>query len=466
MREIAPLLKNRRLYAESEHFVLYDLWKDDGTVDEDVYAYSNRRGEERAVILFHNRYAQTSGTIHWSADSMDKGSGQLRRRQLAEALGIHQGAGRVVAWKDGATGLEYLRHAWQIEREGLRFDLRAYQYAVLGEWRELQSTTEQPWDRLCDALQGAGVYRLDEALATLRLRPVHEALRAALAPPVLRDAVLALGQRRPRSMQATADALEEVARTISLPDSEEPAAALAPQLAIFADRVEAFLRLAQETLSEGHSPTRQAVEAQFRGLALPFGDEVEAEPALEGLAPVFAWAALRLLPGKVADFDALHLRKGLAEIFPSLGIEGEAAWRAAALVRLLLGSFDGETPPENVFAAESFWTDADTCWLLGVNEYQGKRFLDRERLAMFLKDLCLMGVLTSPEAAEIEEKASGSGYEVRSFLVEPEMEKVPAGPVSGIPKPDHPETPDDKPDDGEGNILEKAEEVDAVTSLP
>src|SRR5579875_3483805 len=39
---IAPLLWNRRLFAESTHFVLYDYWNGFGTVDENVFAYSNR----------------------------------------------------------------------------------------------------------------------------------------------------------------------------------------------------------------------------------------------------------------------------------------------------------------------------------------------------------------------------------------------------------------------------------------
>jgi hypothetical protein len=39
--DIAPLLKNRRIFAESTHFVLYDFWTDHGTVDENVFAYSN-----------------------------------------------------------------------------------------------------------------------------------------------------------------------------------------------------------------------------------------------------------------------------------------------------------------------------------------------------------------------------------------------------------------------------------------
>ena len=37
---------------------------------------------------------------------------------------------------------------------GLTLDLRGYQHVVLLDWRELQPSSTEPWDRLCDALLG------------------------------------------------------------------------------------------------------------------------------------------------------------------------------------------------------------------------------------------------------------------------------------------------------------------------
>ena len=66
-REIAPLLHQRALFAESSNFLLYDFFTDNGTVDENVFAYSNRRGDQRGLVLYNNRYSTTHGTIDWSA---------------------------------------------------------------------------------------------------------------------------------------------------------------------------------------------------------------------------------------------------------------------------------------------------------------------------------------------------------------------------------------------------------------
>ncbi len=62
-REIAPLLMNRRIFAESYNFTMYDFWNEHGAVDENVFAYSNRMGHERSVILYNNVYESTRGTI-------------------------------------------------------------------------------------------------------------------------------------------------------------------------------------------------------------------------------------------------------------------------------------------------------------------------------------------------------------------------------------------------------------------
>jgi Alpha amylase, catalytic domain len=178
---IAPLLKNRALFAESANFVLYDFWTDQGTVDENVFAYSNRLGDQRALIIYNNRYESTRGTVHVSAAFMDKQSGSLRQQSLSESLALPNDDGIILAFRDTALGLEYLRRATDLQRSGLTFDLRGYQYIVLLNWRELRSTVDQPWDRLCAALHGGGVHNVDEALLKLRLRPLHQALYQAVS---------------------------------------------------------------------------------------------------------------------------------------------------------------------------------------------------------------------------------------------------------------------------------------------
>ena len=180
-REIAPLLKNRHLFAESTNFVLYDFWTEHGTVNENVFAYSNRAGDQRALLLYNNSYGSTRGTIHVSASSMDKGSGSLVQRSLREGLALPSDGSVFVSYRDTVHDLEYLRRGADVQNHGLSFDLRGYGYVALQNWRELRTSAEQPWDQLCDALHGAGVHSLDQALSQLRFRPLHEALRQVIS---------------------------------------------------------------------------------------------------------------------------------------------------------------------------------------------------------------------------------------------------------------------------------------------
>src|SRR5580658_1258535 len=113
-RQIAPLLKRRWIFAESSNFLLYDFFQDSGIVDENVFAYSNRNGGERALVVYNNRYGTTHGTIDFSAAYADKGAGQLRQQRLREGLGLSGDGNAILAFRDSLTGLEYLRRAGQV----------------------------------------------------------------------------------------------------------------------------------------------------------------------------------------------------------------------------------------------------------------------------------------------------------------------------------------------------------------
>ena len=107
---------------------------------------------------------------------MDKGSGEMRQKSLAQGLELPMDDALVVAYRDAVSGLEYARRAMDFQWHGLTVALRGYQRVVLLNWRVLRSTGEYPWDRLCDELRGTGVANLHEELSRLRLRPLHHAL--------------------------------------------------------------------------------------------------------------------------------------------------------------------------------------------------------------------------------------------------------------------------------------------------
>ena len=62
-REIFPLLHRRYLFAEVTDFLFFDVFDSGGWVNEDIFAYSNRHGDERAMVVYNNRSAEAKGGL-------------------------------------------------------------------------------------------------------------------------------------------------------------------------------------------------------------------------------------------------------------------------------------------------------------------------------------------------------------------------------------------------------------------
>jgi hypothetical protein len=150
--KIFPMLHRRYLFADVEQFFLYDLFTPDGTVDENVLAYSNVYNDERGLVIYHNRYADTTGWIKVSVAYLDKNTGDLRQKSLAEALGLPF-EGHVIL-KDYVTHLEYIRSCEDLWQKGMYLQLHAYQHHVFMDWRFVD---DEKWQAVHEALNGAGV---------------------------------------------------------------------------------------------------------------------------------------------------------------------------------------------------------------------------------------------------------------------------------------------------------------------
>jgi glycosidase len=162
--KIFPLLHRRRIFAEVDNFLLYDFYTPEGHVNEDVFAFSNRLAEERGLVVYHNKYAETRGWVKTSAAFMDKGSGQLVQKTLVEGLALpHDG---FVIFCDYVTHLEYIRPCRELVEKGLYVELSGYQCHVFLDWRFVNSSE---WGMVNSALNGAGVQsvqtRFDEMFA-------------------------------------------------------------------------------------------------------------------------------------------------------------------------------------------------------------------------------------------------------------------------------------------------------------
>lgn len=149
---IFPLLHRRHLFADVEQFLLYDFYSPSGGVDEEVFAYSNRINDERGLVIYHNKFADTRGWIKTSAAYIDKSSGKTAQKNIAEGLGLPR-VGHII-FKDYVTQLEYIRSCKETWDKGIYIELGAYQCHAFMDWRFVG---DSEWEIICNALNGAGV---------------------------------------------------------------------------------------------------------------------------------------------------------------------------------------------------------------------------------------------------------------------------------------------------------------------
>ncbi|NTU58134.1 MAG: alpha-amylase [Chlorobiaceae bacterium] len=178
-REIFPIMKKRRLFADVCNFFLFDLYTPDGKVDENIFAYSNRVGEEIALILFNNRYEASEGWIKVSAACLVNGS--LCQTQLADALLLPHDHDAYVVFRDHRSGLEYIRSCPAIRENGLFTTLNGYEYNLFLDFRIVRPSKLRPYDRVCEDLQGRGVVSIEIEALSMSLRPIHQLISSGLA---------------------------------------------------------------------------------------------------------------------------------------------------------------------------------------------------------------------------------------------------------------------------------------------
>jgi glycosidase len=180
-REVFPLLHRRPLFAEVTNFRLYDFYTAEGYVNEDVFAYSNRLGDERALVVYHNRYATARGWIRrssaYTVKGGDNGDRVLAQTNLGEGLGLHNQDDYFCIFRDHVSGLEYIRNSHELHDKGLYIELNAFKCHVFLDFREVQDNTWHHYANLAAYLNGRSVPSIEEALKETFLQPVHQAFK-------------------------------------------------------------------------------------------------------------------------------------------------------------------------------------------------------------------------------------------------------------------------------------------------
>lgn len=177
-REIFPLMKKRYMFSQVNDFWFYDFKDNYGNINENVFVYTNKYGNERAIVIYNNKFEEARGWINHSTGKLITGSNgdekNLAYSSIANALGINGSDNFYYVYRDHITNLEYIKTGKEIQENGLYFELQAFKYKVLVDFREIYDQTGEYYN-LRNSLNGNGVHNLERMRLELKFAPVHAA---------------------------------------------------------------------------------------------------------------------------------------------------------------------------------------------------------------------------------------------------------------------------------------------------
>ena len=387
-REIFPLMKHRHLFAGVENFLLYDFFTPEGYVNENVFTYSNRFGDERALVVYHNKYESAHGwvrsSVAYSVKAEEGDSRKLIQKTLGEGLGLHSNEDYFCLFRDHVTGLEYIRSSKELCEKGLYVELGAYKYHVFIDLREVQDNQWHPYAQLNNNLNGRGVLNIEEALRELLLQPILHAFTELVNADMFRR----LMESRIILPQAELDqtSIEEIEKKMinllweakKFTDGREDEIAIARELR---HKLEAILYL---PIITSHFPRLQpkGVKAAAKYLNKKLTDA----PYTWGT--LFSWLFVHTL-GKVVSqagfseqsrswIDGWKLDKTIAGALTELGLDEATTRRSVILVKLLTNHQRWFDQKAIYPVVEKLLKDSEVQQFLMVNRYNEVLWFNKE----------------------------------------------------------------------------------------
>ena len=138
--------------------------------------------DEKALVIYHNKFADTRGWIRTSAAyAVKTGNGDekvLVQRELNDGLGLRDADDVYYIFRDQITGLEYIRNGRELCQHGFYIELGAYKYHAFMNWREVIDDEQRRYAQTGRVPARAAVCPTStKPCAKLFARPVHGAVQ-------------------------------------------------------------------------------------------------------------------------------------------------------------------------------------------------------------------------------------------------------------------------------------------------
>ena len=175
-REVFPVAKKRYLFSEIKNFWFFDYYDLSGKLNEDVFAFSNSVGNERALVFYNNKFQTVKGKIKFSAPklvSKENEEKRLRAVSFAESLEIKYDEKYYYIMKEHVTNLEYIYSGIELHENGFNIELDAFKYRLYWNFKEVYDADGTFYD-IYKELNGRGVLSINDSIKQKLFAEIHE----------------------------------------------------------------------------------------------------------------------------------------------------------------------------------------------------------------------------------------------------------------------------------------------------
>ncbi len=181
-RDIFPLLKQRALFSDSQYFLLYDLTASDGSVNENIFVWSNKYRGRCSLAAYNNSPYEASGRIYSSVPKNISLTDEPNTVEIPfpRALELEGDPKEYVYFTEFHSGLTYLRSAASLYREGLFIQLPPYGNHIFLDFNRVFDE-DGTWESAAKHLKGNGTRDIFRLKRKILLKPAAEILQRFFA---------------------------------------------------------------------------------------------------------------------------------------------------------------------------------------------------------------------------------------------------------------------------------------------
>ena len=422
-REIFPLMKKRYLFAEVQNFLLYDFFAPEGYVNENVFAYSNRYSDERALVVYNNKFEHARGWVKTSAAFAEKTGNsdeqRLVQKNLGEGLAIRNNENYFCIFRDHINHLEFIRSNRQLWDQGLYVELGAFKYHVFLDFREVQDNEWHHYAQLNAYLDGRGVPSIDETMKELFLRPIHQKFTSLMNSDTIQRLIASKITVKKMKLdtiildEIEAKYLEFLNEVKNFTSSDRDAIPIASDVR---KEMEAILQL--DNLDKRFASSRSK---NFKNAIAFFKKSMSDD--LFNCSILYGWVLIRHLGQILAEedyeaqsrswIDEWLLGKIITPVFHDLNFDERQSWQALALIKILTShqnwfKIEGDKKGLAYRIFKKLFEDQEVQQFLQINRYQDVLWFNKEAFEMLVAWLfeiavidCTTNKRLAPEETEV-----------------------------------------------------------------